>query len=239
MSALSRYTLFRVLLIVPSVLLLAGCYKSQYESEKTRADGLQRRAEDAEKQANQSRSELASTQARVQELESQLSSMRAGGALVAFIDGKPTVQDAIRWDGSRWVRHGDCIRAGGTVRFENGHLADQTLFINHPRGGKPWYTGAVKLGKPDGDWIWFDDNGRPNMRERWEAGRLVEVSKATTAKGPLTWTRLGEKDRAAWVRTSSLSLADLPELARDTAPTPATPAASAKPAGGEAKKPAR
>lgn len=222
MSALSRYTLFRVLPIVPSVLLLAGCYKSQYESEKTRADGLQRRAEDAEKQANQSRSELASTQARVQELESQLSSMRAGGALVAFIDGKPAVQDAIRWDGSRWVRHGDSIRAGGTVRFENGHLADQTLFINHPRGGKPWYTGAVKLGKPDGDWIWFDDNGRP-----------------PTAKGPLTWTRLGEKDRAAWVRTSSLSLADLPELARDTAPPPATPAASAKPAGGEAKKPAR
>lgn len=222
--------------LVALALILPGCYKSQYEAAKTQADDLDKKLKDTQSQLDQSKSELASSQGRVQQLEMQLSGLRAGGTLVGFVDGKPTIREAIRWDGTQWVRHGDSSHGDRTIKFENGRLADQVLFINQA-GGRPWYTGAIKYGKPDGEWIWFDTAGKPSMRETWTAGRLVEVARASTSKGPLSWSKLGTKDRETWVKTSTAALTDLPELVRDTtAPTP--PPTAAAPAAKPAAKPA-
>lgn len=227
--------------LVALALVLPGCYKSQYEAAKTQANDLDKKLKDTQTQLDQTKSELASAQGRVQQLETQLSGLRAGGTLVGFIDGKPTIREAIRWDGTQWVRHGDSTRGDRTIKFENGRLADQVLFVNQA-GGRPWYTGAVKYGKPDGEWIWFDSAGKPHMRETWTGGRLVEVARASTAKGPLSWNKLGSKDRDAWVKTSTAALLDLPELVRDTTPPtpptpPATSAPAAKPAATSTRKP--
>lgn len=212
------------------VVLLPGCYKSQYESEKARTSELEKKSADLEKRLQQAESDLAAAKARTQSLETQLSGIRAGGTLVGFVGGKPAGTESIRWDGTQWVRHGDCSRPGGVVKFDNGRLADQTLFMNQPNG-KPWYTGAVKSGKPEGDWIWFDAQGRPQVRETWTAGRLVEVARASTAGGPLSWGRLNTRDREAWVKSTASATHDLPELVRDTsvpAPAAGTPAGKPK-----------
>lgn len=221
-------------LIAACVLPLSGCYKSQYETEKARTSELEKKSADLEKRLEQTQSDLAAAKARTQSLETQLSGIRSGGTLVGFVNGKPSGTDSIRWDGTQWVRNGDCSRPGGVVKFENGRLADQTLFMNQP-SGKPWYTGAVKAGKPEGDWIWFDAQGKPQTRETWAAGRLVEVSRASTAKGPLAWGKLNTRDREAWVKSTIAATHDLPELVRDTSapppppPVPPTPAPTGKP----------
>jgi hypothetical protein len=238
---MNRFSLMAAGLVAVSVLTLPGCYKSQFEAEKTRATDLEKKAKETQAALDKATSDLAAATTRTQALETQLSGIRAGGTLVGFVDGKPAGREAIRWDGTQWVRHGDCVRPGGVVKFENGRLADQTLFMNQP-SGKPWYTGMVKFGKPDGEWIWFDGDGNPQMRETWAGGKLTEVAKASTAKGPLTWGKVASKDRDAWVKTSTAALREMPELVRDTsAPAAVTPAATpaatpAKPAATPAKK---
>jgi len=214
------------LFLAAAVVVLPGCYKSQFETEKTRAEDLHKKSKEVQAQLDAAKRELGTAQARTQQLEAQLSGLRAGGTLVSYIDGKPAGRESIRWDGTQWVRQGDSSRAGGTIKFDNGRLADQTLMVSQA-GDKPWYTGAVKFGKPEGEWIWFDEGGKPHMREVWAAGRLVEVGKASTAKGPLTWNKLGPKDREAWVKTTSAALRDLPELARETSAPVAAPTAAA------------
>lgn len=210
--------------------VLPGCYKAQYETEKSRADDLDQKLKQLEAQAAQAKGDLAAMQGRIQQLETQLAGLRSGGTLVGYIDGEPRLHESIRWDGTQWIRHGDCERAGGVVKFENGRLSDQTLFIARP-SGRPWFTGAVKAGRPDGEWIWFDDAGQPSIRETWVGGRLKEVARASTpAKGPLTWGRLNTRDREAWLKSVAGATAMVPELVRDTSPPPApTPA----PAGGK------
>lgn len=235
---MNRFTTLVACSTAACVLLLPGCYKAQYETEQSRANDLEKKSADLQKQLEQAQRDFATATARTQALETQLSGIRSGGTLVGFIDGKPAGTESIRWDGTQWVRHGDCTRPGGVVKFENGRLADQTLFINQPGGrGKPWYTGAVKFGKPDGDWIWFDADGRPQMRETWAAGRLVEVSRASTAKGPLTWGKLSAKDREAWVKSTAAAMHNLPELLRDTSVPPPPPAST--PSATPAAKPKR
>jgi hypothetical protein len=225
-------------LLAATVLTLTGCYKSQYEGEKTRAADLDKRSKELQTQLDAAKSELASVTGRVQTLESQLSGIRSGGTLVAFIDGKPAGRESIRWDGTQWVRHGECVRAGGVVNFENGRLADQTLFMNQP-SGRPWFTGGVKFGKPDGEWIWFDTDGKPHMRETWAAGKLTEVARASTAKGPLSWGKLNTKDREGWIKSAQTAAAmrELPELVRDTS-APAPAATNIPAAAGSSRKPA-
>ena len=228
-ARMTRHAAAFALFAASALAILPGCYKSQYETEKTRGDDLEKKSKEAQSQVDALKRDLGAAQTRSQQLETQLSALRAGGSLVGFVDGKPTVREPIRWDGTQWVRHGDCARSGGTVKFENGRLADQTIMFNQP-GGKPWYTGAIKFGKPDGEWIWFDDAGKPLMHEVWAAGRLAEVGKATTAKGPVTWSKLAAKERDAWVKTTATALRDLPELSRDTTPPPPPAAESPAPA---------
>lgn len=206
---------------------MTGCYKAEYEAEKSRADDLDKRHKDLQGELERTKSDLQAVTGRAATAEKQLAEFRSGSTLVCLTpsSGQAAVQDSIRWDGQRWVRHGDCVRPGGVVRFDNGRLLDQTIFLQ-TFAGRPLVTGAVKSSKPDGDWIWFDEFGRPATKEVWKDGRLAELHRSNTGSGTLRWDRLGRPDREAWIRTVSAGLRDLPELVRDYAPA-VRPAAGA------------
>jgi len=224
-------------LVSVGTLTLAGCYKTEYETEKTRADGLEKKSTEAQSSLDKTRTDLQAALGRVQTAESQLAASRAGGSLVTLVDGKPYAQDAVKWDGQRWVRHGDCQRAGGTIRFDSGRLIDQPVMLVSP-SGKPFVTGQIRASHPDGEWIWFDADGKPATKEAWKDARLTDLSRANNSTGVLTWEKLGKKDRDAWARSSANTLRDLPELVRDTSPPPPPPPAAekTKPAASTPKK---
>lgn len=205
-----------------------GCYKSEYDAEKARTTELEKRATEQQAALDKATADLQAALNRATAAEGQLAAARSSSRLVLLADGRPGAEESIHWDGQRWVRHGECIRGGTTVRFDNGRLVDQSLVVTSAEG-LPLVAGQVHNSAPDGEWIWFDAAGKPRTKEVWKERRLADVYRATTASGVLAWERLGRRDREAWVNASENSLRDIPELRRDTSSPPAAPA-PAKPA---------
>lgn len=211
-----------------AVLLTAGgCYKSAYEEAQAAREEAERRAKELEAELTRVRTEASSNASRATTAEQQAVAMRAG-ALATIVAGQEIGRDAIRWDGTRFVRDGERVRTtsgvvNSRIRYTNGQLADQTLTVLRDNG-KPNFTGAIRNSRPDGPWLWHDSEGTPFKREIWRDGRLESVEDVTVARdGTISGRRVSAADRAAWVRLTAPVFINLPELIRDTSPPPAAP----------------
>lgn len=215
--------------LVGVVLTVGGCYKSDYEAAEAAREAAERRVKELEAELTRVRAEATSNASRAAAAEQQAAAMRAG-SLVTLVAGQEIGRDAIRWDGTRFVRDGDRVRItngvlNSRIRFTNGQLADQTITVFRDNG-KPNFTGAIRNSRPDGPWLWHDAEGVPFKREIWRDGRLESVEDVTVGRdGTITGRRVSAADRAAWVRLTAPVFANLPELIRDTSPPPPSPAA--------------
>ena len=242
MESLARVA--ALLLCAAGAASLSGCNKAELEAQKTRADASDQKVKQLEADLGKSKTDLAAAMTRAQQAESQLNVMRSGAVLVTMIDGKIDGRDTIRWDGTQFVRHGDRVRSNGVVKFDSGRVADQTMLINR-ESGKPWFTGATKNSRPDGEWIWFDKDGKPQTKEVWADGTLTDVQRASISReGKVTWAKLSKADRDAWAKSTSGTFVNLPELVRNTAAPAGTsttstndPKPGTKPAGTKSGKP--
>jgi hypothetical protein len=204
-----------------------GCYKSDYEAAQAAREEAERRAKELEAELTRVRSEASSNASRATTAEQQVAAMRSG-ALATIVAGQEIGRDAIRWDGTRFVRDGERVRitngvVNSRIRFTNGQLADQTITVLRDNG-KPNFTGAIRNSRPDGPWLWHDSEGTPFKREIWKDGRLESVEDVTVARdGTITGRRVSSADRAAWVRLTAPVFINLPELIRDTSTPPAAP----------------
>lgn len=214
-------------LLAATTLTLPGCYKAEATKEKARADAAEQKAKGLEGDLAKVRADLQAALTKAQAAETQLTTVRSGSALVTLVNGQVGSRDSVRWDGQQFVRHGDCARMGGIVKFDSGRLADQMLLMNQP-SGKPWFAGTVRNSRPVDEWIFFDSEGKPQHREIWKDGHLAEVGRAVAGKTG-QWGKLGKADRDAWIKSSAGVFAALPELVRDTSPPPPPPAPPAPP----------
>lgn len=214
---------------------LGGCNKAELEKQTTRANNAEDRVKTLEAENTKLKGDLQTQTSRAQAAESRLTSMATSGSvLLTIVDGKVEGRDGIRYDAGQqvFVRHGSRERSNGTVRFESGRLADGPFTMNRDNG-KVWFTGAVKNSRPDGEWIWNDRDGKPENRETWKDGKLVEVARASVAKdGKVTWSKGSKADRDAWVRRTQSTFMNLPELVRDTSASSSTATTDAS--GGDA-----
>jgi outer membrane murein-binding lipoprotein Lpp len=224
--------LSRVLLIAGltlGVTTLTGCNKAELDKQTARANSAEDKVKSLEAENTKLKSDLQTQTSRAQTAEGKLTSFATSGSvLVTMIDGKVEGRDGIRYDGGSqvFVRHGSRERSNGTIRFENGKLADGPFSMNRDNG-KAWFVGAIKNSRPDGEWIWNDRDGKPENKETWKDGKLVEVAKASVAKdGKVTWTKGAKADRDAWVKRTATTFINLPELVRDTSAASATADAS-------------
>lgn len=219
--ALSRWSrVFVLALVAGSVATFGGCYKSQMEAEKGRADAAEAKAKELE-------AKVATAEGAARQAQQQLQSLQQAGTqgmLVTLVNGQEVGRDAIRSVGpGRFVRNGERWRPTSAVQFVNGVLADQVMKVNRDNG-KPNFEGAVKNSRPDGDWIWYDREGRPSTKEVWKDGKLAETH-TNTSRDPAkpTWRAQSRADRDTWFRNSQAVFASLPELIRELAPAPAGP----------------
>lgn len=234
-------------------LAMPGCYKAEAEAQKTRANQAEERIKSLEAELNTAKSGAQAAAGKAQQAEATLRSMATGAVLVTMVDGQPIGTDTIRFNGSSFVRHGERRRGNGSVQFDNGKVADGPMTANRDNG-KKWFEGAVKNSRPDGEWIWYDRDGKASTRETWRDGKLADVSKGSTGKdGQTSWTKMTKADRDAWIRSTANTFINLPEFIRDTSSataaagsvvedpgttSPGSKPASTKPAPKPASKPA-
>ncbi len=159
--------------------VLPGCYKSEMEAQKTRADA-------AEKKAAELESQLATTKQQADTLRvpaQKFQAMSQNAKLGVYVNNQKIGTEELRWDETRgeFVRNGARVRSTSVVRFDNGKLADQMLKVGR-ESGKPLVEGMVKNSRPEGDWIWYNAEGRPTFKEVWKDGKLDGLYSATISK---------------------------------------------------------
>jgi len=234
--------------VVCAGLAMPGCYKAEAEAQKTRANQADERIKSLEAELNTAKGSAQAAMSKSQQAEATLRSMATGAVLVTLVNGQPVGTDTIRFNGSSFVRHGERRRSNGSVQFDNGKVADGPMTANRD-SGKKWFEGAVKNSRPDGEWVWYDRDGKATTRETWRDGRLAEVSKGSAGKaGQTAWTKMSKVERDAWARTTANTFINLPEFLRDTSAgtaaagsvveDPGTTSAGSKPAATPSTKPA-
>lgn len=210
---------------------LTGCYKSDFEAAKKEAEENKALAEKAKKDADAA---IAAGRQQADQMVAQVRNQMSRGRVQYFIDGQEVGYDEIAFDGTRgvFVRNGSRVRGSTAVQFQMGKLADQTLTVVRDNG-KPNVTGSIRNSRPDGEWLWYDADGKPYKRETWVDGKLSKVEDVTVARdGKQTFKAA---DRKAWIADTKSVFVNFPELIRDTAsaaPTPPKPPAGGTPAGG-------
>jgi hypothetical protein len=231
----SRLTTFAAVLALSACLPMAGCYKSQFEEEKKKAEESGAKVAELEKKLATLTSEANDAKSRASSAEAAISNLRTNGVnLVTLVNGQPVGTDQVRLStNGQFLRHGNRVRSQSVIRFEDGRLADQVVTVNRD-DGKPNFTGAVKNSRPDGEWIWHDRQGRPATKEIWANGKIEKVQAGTVARdGKVTWRDMNKADRDKWFRDTAPIFVNLPELIRETAvaATVTTPAPTPAPAG--------
>lgn len=218
---------------------LSGCYKADMEKAQAQAKELQTQL-DAEK-AKVSAAEEKARRAEV--AVNTLNALRQGNAVVmtyGWQNGQWAVQgqDNFRYtEQGQFVRHGARVRETGRISFNNGMLADQTFTINRAGTQTKYVEGTVKGGKADGEWMWYDRNGKLTNVETWREGTLDKVESVATDKaGKQTRKKLGTADTKKWYNDRVAVFVNIPELLRNA---PGTAAPSATSAGGAATAPRR
>lgn len=205
--------------------VMPGCYKTEMETQKARADKAEQ--------------DLAAATTKSESLQKQVESLRVpamkyqqvaqGAKLGVYVNGAKIGTEDLRWDDTRgeFVRNGSRVRSTSVVRFENGRLSDQLLKVNR-ESGKPLVEGQVKNSRPDGDWIWYDAEGRPSIKEVWKDGKLDGLFQATISKPKApTTTKPAKtpttKPAAAKPGTTPATPAPAPAPATTTTAVPAGP----------------
>lgn len=221
----SLKSLVAATLIGAAALALPGCYKAEAEANRTKAEQFESENKTLKAELDRVKTDYQTVMRRAQGAESQLNN----AVLVTMVDGQEIGRDTIKWDGARFVRSGPRTRSNGTVNFEAGRVADGPLAVNRD-SGKIWFKGQTRNSRPDGEWVWFDRDGKEQTKEVWTDGKLAELHRASIAKnGKVTWAKLGKADRDAWFKTTANTFVNLPELVRDTA-APANTVQAQKPA---------
>lgn len=218
LTSRSFKTFTAVALLAAAGLALPGCYKAEAEANKTKASQLESENKTLQAELDRVKTDYQTVMRRAQNAETMLNS----AVLVTMVDGQEVGRDTIKFDGSKFVRSGPRTRSNGTVNFENGRVADGPLAVNRD-SGKVWFKGQTRNSRPDGEWVWYDRDGKEQTKEVWTDGKLAELHRASVAKnGKVTWTKLGKADRDAWAKTTANTFINLPELVRDTSAAPTT-----------------
>jgi hypothetical protein len=216
--------------------VLPGCYKTEMETQKARADKAEGDLAAAKEQLTKSKAELDSAKAQINQSRS--------GQLVTLVNGQQAGTDQITMtQPGVFVRNGIRQRVGSKVNFDNGRIADQQLVTTRP-DGKTNFQGNVKNSRPEGDWLWYDPKGNPATKEVWKDGKLAQVFRATAVKGDqITWKEMSKAEREAWFKSTGGVFSNLPELIRELdaapAPAPKDPKADPKATDPKAKAPAK
>lgn len=217
-------------------LTATGCYKSDFEAAKKEAEEAKALVEKTKKD---SEAAVAAARQQAEQMVAQVRNQMSRGRVQYFVDGQDAGYDEVAFDQSRgvFVRNGSRVRGSTAVQFQMGRLADQNLSVVRDNG-KPNFTGAIRNSRPDGEWMWFDSDGKPYKRETWADGKLQKVEDVTVARdGKQTFKAA---DRRAWATDTRGVFANFPELIRDTsapAAAPKPPAGSGSAASGAAKTP--
>lgn len=205
---------FMAIVLASSLLVLPACVsKSEFEKEKARADAAEARAKELETRASQAETRAASLQAKA----SQIDQLSQGGAnLELFVNGQATGRDGIRLVGAgRFVRHGLRERTTSRIAYSNGQIADQVFTLNRENGSK-MVEGTVKNSRCDGEWSWFNRDGKKTHRETYKDGKLVTVETVTVARdGKETFRKLGTADATKFFNDRTATFANFPELIRE------------------------
>lgn len=184
-------TLFAVVTAAAMLTCLSGCYKSDWDKEKARADGLQT-------ELDKTKADLTKANTQVQTASDTMSRLRSSGtSLVTFIDGKEAGKDGIVLSQNGYfVKHGARIRGVNAVSYTNGALTDGPIALKRESApDKPYVNGFVKGNRADGEWMWYDTAGKLLNKQTFTNGKQVSVEAATTARdGKVTWKKL---DKAA------------------------------------------
>lgn len=223
--------------IVLAVLLaagttLGGCYKSEFEAEKTKNAELETKIKQAESDAAQARAELTQIKQRMANFEPLIRAASSGLKLATYVNGVREGTDEVMLNSQgELVRHGMRTRDTSQIRFENGRVADQSITILSGTTKKPYITGTVKGSAPDGDWIWYNSEGKPANKEVWKDGKLLELYSAGAAgkDGQPTWKKLANSERDDWFKRKSAIFMNFPELRRELGTAPAAPTTPAAP----------
>lgn len=196
---------------------LSGCYKKEFEAEKAKA-------EDATKQIADLSAKLASMQAQVTQATQAVNTLNGlrsqGGFMETFgwQNGTLTRQgrENVRLNEQGvFVRHGDRARENGNLRFANGTLADQNFILNRSGTAAKYVEGTVRGSKADGEWMWYDRNGKLSNVETWKEGKLAQVDSVAVDKaGKQTRKKLGPNDTKKWYNDRVAVFQMIPELLR-------------------------
>ena len=202
--------------------ILPGCYKTEMETQKARADKAEGDLKAVTEQVAAMKTSLDAEKARA--------SQAKRGQLVTIINGQQAGFDEIAMtQPGQFVREGVRQRPGSKVMFTAGKIADQQLVVLRDNG-KPNFQGNTRNSRPDGEWIWFDPKGVAANKEVWKDGKLAQVFNATSVRGDVvTWKERTKAERDAWFKGTAAVFSNLPELVRelDAAPAPAAGAAKA------------
>jgi hypothetical protein len=224
-------------------LLAGGCYKSDFEREKKQREEGDAKIADLTTQLATARQQAEAANAKLNQFGGIINARARGPLKLATIaNGTVDGTDEIEFDPSlgAFVRNGVRQRQTSAVKYERGRIADQVITISRSNG-KPYITGATKGGSPDGEWLWYNADGKETNKEVWKEGKLVELWKATGVKdGKPSWTQQSKGERDSWFASKANLFMNFPELTRalGAAPTPPPPAPKeTKPA--PAKTPAK
>jgi len=173
--------------------VLPGCYKSEMETQKVRADAAEKKAAELETQVATAKQQADSLRAPAQKYQAMSQNAKLG----VYVNNQKIGTEELRWDETRgeFVRNGARVRSTSVVRFDNGKLADQMLKVGR-ESGKPLVEGMIKNSRPEGDWIWYNAEGKPTFKEVWKDGKLdslhsASLTKPKAAPKPKPGTRAG------------------------------------------------
>jgi outer membrane murein-binding lipoprotein Lpp len=188
-----------------------GCYKSDWDKEKARADALQ---SDLEK----TKLDLAKVNGEVQAAKDAAMRMQRG-TLVTVVDGKEAGRDSIVYipQGGYFVKSGARMRGANTISYTNGMLTDGPFALKREASpDKPWIVGNVKNNRPDGEWMWYDTSGKVVNKQTFANGKQVSVEAASTAKdGKVTWKKLDNTAANKFFNDRKIMFVNIPEFVWD------------------------
>ncbi|MGH7132282.1 MAG: hypothetical protein ACREJO_10095 [Phycisphaerales bacterium] len=220
-------------LLLAAGTLLSGCYKSEFEAEKAKNTEHEAKIATLEKDLAAARGEATTAKQRLAS-EPGMRAQAGGMQLATYVNGVREGTDALGVNAQgELVRNGIRKRDNSEIRYDMGRIADQVITINSSATKKPYITGVVKNSAPEGDWIWYNSDGKPTNKEVWKDGKLIELYSAGAAgkDGQPTWKKMSNAERDDWFKRKTATFMNFPELNRQlgTAPPPAAPATGTTP----------
>lgn len=200
----------RISAVVTAAILLTsltGCYKSDWEAEQKKSAALQG-------ELDKVKSDLAKANAEARKATDDIARLRTGTSLVTIVDGKRVQDGIVLTNEGFFVKNGPRVRGVNSVNYSMGALADGPIALKRERHpDKPYITGSVKGNRADGEWVWYDTNGKPTNRQVFTNGKQTSVEAATVAKdGKVTWKKLDKSASDKFFNARKDVFASIPEF---------------------------